>query len=403
MMKKILKNLTILSMMALIFIPTINIEAETLGSFKRKVSELERKKHENDVQSNAVINKVSNMRNEITSFNQTITDNKNKVEESKNLVAASEEKIKTKTNELKDLIQVLQYSKINKDEAYIDYIFDATSVAEMIERKAVVEQIIQNTQEQLTKLKELIENNKQLQNKLAEDNENLTNSISKYEEEVEKLQEEISNLANTGLDYNSKIQAQKGLIRMYEKAGCKDNEEIDICYYGKVDGNGAFSRPVNRGRITQPWRVASNGKILHAGIDIGGVAPGTPIYAPANGTIVYTKHKWRCGGNIIYMHAVVNGRKYTIEFAHLKSIKVNIGDVVRKGQIIATLGGDSSTWYYDKCTTGAHLHYAIADGYYFTDASWNGFYSFQSKTRPTSKQSISGFKNQRGWTWQTRG
>ena len=169
-------------------------------------------------------------------------------------------------------------------------------------------------------------------------------------------------------------------------------------YYAKINGNGKFSRPLTKGKITQTWK---NG--IHYGIDLGGVPAGTNIYAPANGTIVYTKKKYRCGGNIIYMHAVVDGQKYTIEFAHLRSIKVKIGDVVKKGQVIATQGGDSSTWYYDSCTTGTHLHYSISYGYYFTNATWNGFSTFQKNTKATSVQSISGFKNQKGWKWTTRG
>ena len=247
-------------------------------------------------------------------------------------------------------------------------------------------------------MEDLIIQNKKLQEQLAQDNKKLEDSITKYENQLLDLQEEISELATVGLDYKSQIEAQQGLIKIYEAAGCKNNDDIDDCYYAKINGNGKFSRPLNNGKVTQIWK---NG--THYGIDLGGVPAGTNVYAPANGTIVYTKHKYKCGGNIIYMHAVVDGQKYTIEMAHLRSINVKIGDVVQKGQVIATQGGDSSTWYYDSCTTGTHMHYSISYGYYFTNATWNGFSTFQKNTKATSVQSISGFKNEKGWKWSTRG
>ncbi len=383
------------------YVPTA--KADTLKDYKNKVAELEKKQDNTNRLTAEAEQKIKNKRNAILKANDTITENENKVESSKQLVASSQEKIKVKTSELKELIQVLQYTNISTDEVYVDYVFDSSSISEMIERQAVVEQVITYTQNQLDDLNKLIKDNEALQVQLAKDNVTLVNSISEYEKQVEDLQEEINELATVGLDYASQIEAQKGLIKIYEAAGCKDNDDIDDCYYAKINASGSFSRPLTKGRVTQPWKVNSKGKITHAGIDLGGVPAGTNIYAPASGTIVYVKYKYKCGGNIIYMHSVVDGKKYTVEFAHLKSIKVKIGDVVKKGQVIATQGGDSSTWYYDTCTSGTHLHYAISNGYYFTDATWNGFYTFQSNTKATSIQSISGFKNQKGWTWTTRG
>ncbi len=404
MMKKIINKLILVLFFLLTFIPNVTeVNAETLGSYKRKVAELEKKKDNTERLSAEAERKIENKRNSIIQATNTISKNETKVENSKQLVSESQEKIKVKTADLQDVIKILQYTQINNDEVYANFLFTSSSISELMERQAIIKQIADYTQEELDSLNKLITDNKKLQTQLANDNVELTNSITKYEEQVIKLQEEISELATVGLEYEDQIEAQKGLIKIYENAGCKDNEEIDDCYYAKIDGNGSFSRPLSKGRVTQPWKVNSKGNITHAGIDLGGVSPGTNIYAPANGTIVYVKYKYKCGGNIIYMHANVDGKKYTIEFAHLKSIKVKIGQKVKKGQVIATQGGDSSTFYYDKCTTGTHLHYAISNGYYFTDATWNGFSKFQKNTKATSIQSISGLKNQKGWKWSTRG
>ena len=398
MMKKIISYTLIFSFVFLMLFSNIStIEAKTLQQYKNEVAELEGKLDNTERLTAEAERNIRAKRNQIASATNTIETNKESVEKSKILVAESEEQIKVKNSELDDVIKILQYTGANTDEMYIDYVFESSSVYDLMERQYVVEQIVNYTIEELNTLEKLINQNKNLQKQLSQDNKNLENSITQYENQLLGLQEEIDRLATVGLDYKSQIEAQKGLIKIYEQAGCKNNEDIDVCYYAKINGNGKFSRPLSRGVVTQGWK---NG--YHYGIDLGGVPAGTNVYAPANGTIVYTKHKYRCGGNIIYMHAVVDGKKYTIEMAHLRSIKVKNGQVVKKGQIIATQGGDRSTWYYDSCTTGTHMHYSISYGYYFTNATWNGFSTFQKNTKATSIQSISGFKNQKGFRWSTR-
>ena len=105
------------------------------------------------------------------------------------------------------------------------------------------------------------------------------------------------------------------------------------------------------------------------------------------------------------MHHTVGGKAYTTEFAHLTAIYVRDGQYVKQGTVIGTVGGDSSTFYYDHCTSGTHLHYAVAYGYYLGSGS-NGYSkwkTFTTNTKATNVQSITGLKNSKGWTWRSRG
>ncbi len=290
----------------------------------------------------------------------------------------------------------------------MDYVFDSSSIYELMERQAVVEQIINYTQGELDDLESLIKEKENLQTKLSNDNKSLNESISQYEKQVEDLEAFIEKQATIGLDYDEKIKMYQNQIKYYTSIGCKDDEKIDDCqnrYFAKQKGyaivpSGAFSRPLNSGRVTQAW--GNNG---HKGMDLGGNPKGTPVYAPASGTVAHVAYKQSCGGNIIYMHFNVRGQAYTGEFAHLTSIKVKPGQYVSKGTIIGTVGGDSSTWYYDKCTSGVHLHYAIAYGYYLGGGSqgYSRWSKFTSNTKATSVQKITGLKNSRGWKWKGRG
>ena len=401
MMKKIICYVLIGAFIFITISPLqVNAASKTLQDFKNEVAAIEKQQSENNRLTSQAKASINAKRNAIVKANEAISTNENKVEASKTEVAESEEKIKIKTSEMKDVIKVLQYLGNNTDELYMDYVFDASSVSELMERQYVVEQIINNTQKELDDLSKLIDDNKTLQQQLATDNQNLANSITKYEQQLEELEKYIDSLATIGMDYKEKISALKEEITKYEKAGCKNSDSIDDCYYNKQTGSGYFSRPLVSGTITQKW--GNNG---HKGMDIGGNKAGTYVYAPADGTVAKVSLKNSCGGNIIYAHYTVNGVAYTTEMAHLKKVYVKTGQKFKKGDVIATVGGDSSTWYYDHCTTGTHLHYAVAYGYYLGGGS-NGYSSwskFQTNTKATNVQKITGIKNQKGWKWKTRG
>lgn len=409
MMKKIINIMLISSLILISFTPLTEVQAansnQTLKQYKEELEEFRHKKAENNRLTKETMAQIDSKRNAIVNANKTIQSNENKVEQAKQDIVSSQEDIKIKNKELEEIISTLQLTEQNQAEIYVDYIFSSSNITELIERQAVVEQIINHTKKELDDLQSLIKKNEDLQVKLADENDSLENSITEYEKKVQELEAFIESRASVGLDYEDQIKALESQVKTFSDAGCKDNDVIQKCYYDKknqsgIIPSGAFSRPLNSGRVTQAW--GNNG---HKGIDLGGNPKGTPIYAPANGTIAYVKYKSNCGGNIIYMHSFVNGQAYTTEYAHLTEVRVSKGQSVYKGQIIGTVGGDSSTWYYDKCTTGAHLHYAIAYGYYLGGGTYgyNSWSKFQTNSKATSIQAISGIPNKAGTKFTTRG
>jgi murein DD-endopeptidase MepM/ murein hydrolase activator NlpD len=86
---------------------------------------------------------------------------------------------------------------------------------------------------------------------------------------------------------------------------------------------------------------------FHNGTDFA--APtGTPIYAPADGTVsnVYTHDKG--GKTVIIEHD--NG--YRTGYAHLHTYSVKKGDKVKRGQKFAEVGNTGAS-------TGPHLHFTV--------------------------------------------
>ncbi|HPV14830.1 MAG TPA: M23 family metallopeptidase [Candidatus Cloacimonadota bacterium] len=95
-----------------------------------------------------------------------------------------------------------------------------------------------------------------------------------------------------------------------------------------------------------------NELLFHHGIDIANEV-GTPIYATADGVVRHIGYEPNYGKRMYITHS--DG--YETQYAHLYSYKVQEGDVVRKGQIIALMGDSGMS-------TGPHLHYeVIVNGY----------------------------------------
>lgn len=97
---------------------------------------------------------------------------------------------------------------------------------------------------------------------------------------------------------------------------------------------------------------------LHGGMDISGTGYGSPVYAIADGTVVTTAKackscaQWANGTYVVVEHA--DG--YYSSYLHLSGYNVNVGDVVKKGQRIASMGDSGYV-------TGVHLHLGFSKGY----------------------------------------
>jgi murein DD-endopeptidase MepM/ murein hydrolase activator NlpD len=89
------------------------------------------------------------------------------------------------------------------------------------------------------------------------------------------------------------------------------------------------------------------GRAIHEGLDF--VAPyGTPVLAAAGGVVVHAAYHPEFGNLVEVNH----GGDQITRYAHLSSLSVNVGAVVRRGQEVGLLGSTGRS-------TGPHLHFEV--------------------------------------------
>jgi len=156
----------------------------------------------------------------------------------------------------------------------------------------------------------------------------------------------------------SQRQSQEEAIRELETESVRITE---IIRHASGGGRGGVVQTLRAGALLWPvpgpitsgygWRIHPifHTREFHTGIDIG--APwGTPIRAPASGTVIYTG--WMRGYGMLVI--VDHGNGLSTTYSHLSSYTVHVGEHIQRGQVIARIG--STGW-----STGPHLFFEIRD------------------------------------------
>lgn len=132
--------------------------------------------------------------------------------------------------------------------------------------------------------------------------------------------------------------------------------KVGIAYFLKDTYVVEDYRGLGTGRFLWPvpnfYRVSSHfgprGRRHHDGIDIPAPS-GTPIIASDTGVVIYSDNGIRGYGNMI---VIAHGDDIFTVYAHNRKNKVDKGDRVEKGQVIALVGNTGRS-------TGPHVHYEI--------------------------------------------
>ena len=110
-------------------------------------------------------------------------------------------------------------------------------------------------------------------------------------------------------------------------------------------------RPIRKGWLSSYYGIRkdpfSGLPAMHKGLDFAGTE-GADVVATGAGLVTWSGQRYGYGNLIEIDH----GDGLTTRYGHNKTIKVNVGDVVTKGDVIGEMGRTGRA-------TGAHVHYEV--------------------------------------------
>lgn len=148
----------------------------------------------------------------------------------------------------------------------------------------------------------------------------------------------------------------------------KKVEEVKPTTYNSNNVSNIWKKPIAEGigKITSPFgkRPAplpgGKGSTNHRGIDIG--APlNTPVYAPANGQVVFSAYDGVNGEIIRIDNGIIDGQHVRSAYAHLASRVVKQYQNVSQGELIGYVGSTGKDEKGESTSSGPHLHFGITE------------------------------------------
>jgi murein DD-endopeptidase MepM/ murein hydrolase activator NlpD len=116
-----------------------------------------------------------------------------------------------------------------------------------------------------------------------------------------------------------------------------------------------MTNPVAEGRVTWGWGPGrdpfSGEEVFHRGVDVAAAA-GTPLHAPAAGTVVVATEDYEPQPGAGTVVIIDHGQGIQTSFFHLGRVLVRTGKHVTGGQVIAEIGSSGRS-------TGPHVHVEV--------------------------------------------
>jgi len=127
---------------------------------------------------------------------------------------------------------------------------------------------------------------------------------------------------------------------------------ISAAQTSSVTTSGSSQQTVSQGYYMRPIRggLKSQGIHGHNGVDLA-ASVGTPILASADGKVILSRSGGYGGGYGTYVVISHTNGTQTL-YAHMNANNVSVGDMVKQGQVIGSIGMTGKT-------SGPHIHFEI--------------------------------------------
>jgi len=326
----------LLGLQACTTIEECDAQNDALAAKKRK---LEKQLRETRRQQNNLHEEMALLMDSVKALDEQLIALRNGIAKLIEEIAYLEDIIVTKENDVKKLLQ--QQQKEANDNIYLSMLISARSISDFMVKMNAVGTINGARQKYIITLQEDKDKLDQSKIKLDESREQAEASKAEQEALIAESQVTLQKL-------NALAAQMKDRIGDIEMSQDEINKQRAILGGGVPSANGWYL-PAATG-----WLTCSIGCYYdHIGNDFG-MRVGTPVYAIANGTVVYTQRSTATTGygTMITIAHDIGGVPHISIYGHLSSLGVRAGDIVRGGQQIARSGNTGAS-------DGPHLHLEI--------------------------------------------
>lgn len=314
------------------------------------------------------VTQIQELDDKISEYQQKLDEVNTQYQEIQEKVAQSEENLKIATEEYEKKIELLKKRLVaiykQGETKYLDVLLNSKSIIDFVSKYFLIQRIVEYDEKSIQELKVKKEEIEKINNELNEDKANM--KLLKVEAEKQSVV-----LLNTKTVYenhkNSLSESEKILNAQIENYKKQQEELENLIQYAiqgstyelKYSGGVMMWPTLESSYITSPYgsRLHPIQGVIknHDGIDIGGNT-GDPVYAAADGIVIYSDFNNGGYGNMIMIdHGVSNeGMKIVTLYAHGDERLKNIGDVVKKGDIIMEMGSTGNS-------TGSHVHFEVRE------------------------------------------
>lgn len=346
----------------------LNNVRKSINDKKGELENIDKEKRSVEDNLNDLIEKMRSTSETLTQLNGKIEDLDFQVAELEKLIEKSETRLEEQ-NKLFD--QRVRAMYINGNEGYLKVLLEAKNFSDLLGRFEAVGRIMEydkklianiNSQKkdlevQRSDVEAKREETKELKVQVAgklKDIEDATDVKKNLMAELEKDRDAYERAIKEEEEQSKAIALMIKQIQKKKEEEKRKKQNSNTVLSGKDSSIGKLFCVTGKPTyMTSPygWRVhpVLGTKKLHAGMDLG-VGVGTPIYALADGEVIYSG--WMSGyGNVVMID---HGSLISL-YAHNSSLVAKEGKEVKGGQLISYSGNTG-------LSSGPHLHFEIRKG-----------------------------------------
>lgn len=281
-------------------------------------------------------------------------------------IAAKEEEIAQWDAQIKERM-VSEQATIGTN-MYIDMIMGSKDLQEMMRTMEGLQRITESDEQQISSLAEekaALDQQKSEQQRLEQDAIDQRAALEEEKQQAEELRESSEQMITMYHQQEAELQSQMRSAQVDLSTVSSNLVSMDTIGDYTPSSSDGWLNPISGPTSAGTWYYPGGG--VHLGVDRA-VPIGTPIYAPADGLIVWTANpvpsnsgylgNWSGypagAGNNIAMLVNVGGTTYFVSFSHMSQngMTVSAGQSVSQGQLLGLTGNAGNS-------SGPHCHIEI--------------------------------------------